>query len=124
MKYLVAPKQLVSAPLLEAIPDVQKLRDPVGPDVIGVLLGLIPLKRRPKKKETHYDAAAVTAGDIQMRSGCLRSDKCGRPTQGREWIRTRYSVQSGPDDKLHLRFLAGLTQLWCKSSQSARSAGI
>ena len=73
MKYLVAPKQLVSAPLLEAIPDVQKLRDPVGPDVIGVLLGLIPLKRRPKKKETHCDAAAVTAGDIQMRSGCLRS---------------------------------------------------
>ena len=73
MKYLVAPKQLVSAPLLEAIPDVQKLRDPVGPDVIGVLLGLIPLKRRPKEKETHYDAAAVTAGDIQIRSGCLRS---------------------------------------------------
>ena len=57
MKYLVAPKQLVSAPLLEAIPDVQELRDSVCPDVIGVLFGLIPGERRPKKKQTHGDMA-------------------------------------------------------------------
>ena len=55
--YLVAPEEFVPASVLEAIPDVQELRDSVCPDVIGVLFGLIPGEGRPKKKQTHGDMA-------------------------------------------------------------------
>ena len=51
--YLVAPEEFVPASVLEAIPDVQKLRDPMCPDMIGILFGLIPGERRSKKEQAH-----------------------------------------------------------------------
>ena len=42
IEYLIAPEEFISAPVLEAIPNVQELSDPVGPDVICVLFCLIP----------------------------------------------------------------------------------
>ena len=51
--YLVAPEQLVATPVLETIPDVQKLCDAVRPDVISVLFGFVPGKGRPEVEQTH-----------------------------------------------------------------------
>ena len=53
--YLVTPEELVAIAVLETIPDVQKLRDAVCSDVIGVLSGLIPGERCPEEEEAHGD---------------------------------------------------------------------
>lgn len=53
--YLVTPEQLVATPILQTIPDVQELRDPVSPNMIGILLSLVPGKRCSKEKQTHGD---------------------------------------------------------------------
>ena len=53
--HLVAPEELVSVPVLETIPDVQELRDSVSPDVIGILLGLVPGERSSEIEEAHCD---------------------------------------------------------------------
>ena len=37
---------------------MQELRDPVGPDVIGVLFGLIPGEGRSEEEETHGEWGA------------------------------------------------------------------
>ena len=41
-EYLVAPEELVSAPVLGPIPCVQELSGTVGPDVVGEFLCVFP----------------------------------------------------------------------------------
>lgn len=44
-EYLVAPEQVISTPVLEPIPCMQELGDPVRPDVAGKLLCVFPGER-------------------------------------------------------------------------------
>lgn len=60
--HLIAPQELVTMSVLEAVPDVQKLGNAVVPYVVGVLLGLVPCKRSSKIKETHRYSASLSLG--------------------------------------------------------------
>lgn len=44
--YLIAPLQNIFLALLHLIVDVQELDDAVLSDVVGILLGFLPVKRR------------------------------------------------------------------------------
>lgn len=44
--YLIAPLQHVFLPLLHLVVDVQELDDAVLSDVVGILLGFLPVKWR------------------------------------------------------------------------------
>lgn len=46
VSHLVAPFQHVLLAVLQLVVDVQELDDAVLPDVVGVLLGLLPVERR------------------------------------------------------------------------------
>lgn len=46
VSYLIAPFQHVFLALLHLVVDVQKLDDAVLPDVVGILLGFLPVQRR------------------------------------------------------------------------------
>lgn len=52
-KYLVPPEKVVASSVLETVPDIQELGDPMRPDVICVVFGVIPGQRRPERQETH-----------------------------------------------------------------------
>ena len=41
-EYLVAPEELVSAPVLDSTPHMQELSDTMGPDVVGELFCVFP----------------------------------------------------------------------------------
>ncbi len=104
-KYLVSPQQLVATSVLEAIPDVQELCDPVCPDVIGVLFGLIPGERCAERQETH----GAERGADYTETVCPCPEK-----------RVDIAARKRRDDKLlsaQCGSPAGLTQLWCKSGQ-------
>ncbi len=51
--YLISPQQLVPVSIFELIPDVQELCDPMFPNVIRVLLGVVPCERCSERQETH-----------------------------------------------------------------------
>ena len=51
--HLVSPEQPVPDSAFELVPDVQELRDPVLPDMVGVLFSLRPLQRRPQREQPH-----------------------------------------------------------------------
>ena len=51
--HLVAPEELVSASVLETIPDVQKLGDAMGPDMIRIRFCLIPGQGSAEIEKTH-----------------------------------------------------------------------
>ena len=77
--YLVAPEEFVPASVLEAIPDVQKLGNSMRPDVIRVLLGLVPGEGCAEVEEAH-DSARVASSRAQKaelgeRGRCSDRDK-------------------------------------------------
>jgi hypothetical protein len=51
--HLVSPEQLVSTPVLDPIPYAQKLGNPVRPNVVGVLLRVVPCEGCTERQETH-----------------------------------------------------------------------
>lgn len=55
--YLVSPEQLVPAPVLETVPDVEELGYAMLSNVLCVLLRVIPGERGTKRQETHSCAA-------------------------------------------------------------------
>lgn len=50
---LVSPEQLVPAPVLRAVPNVEELSDSMGPNVISVWFGVIPREGGAEGEETH-----------------------------------------------------------------------
>lgn len=44
---LISPHKLVALPILEPVPGVKKLRNPVLSDVLRELSGVFPFERRP-----------------------------------------------------------------------------
>lgn len=51
--HLVAPKQFITVPILETIPDMQKLGDSMVSHMVGVVLSIVPRKRSPKVQKAH-----------------------------------------------------------------------
>lgn len=49
-------------PVLEAIPDVQKLGDAMVPYMVGILFGVIPCERSSESEETHWYKAVLSLG--------------------------------------------------------------
>lgn len=52
-RYLVAPEELVTVPVLDSVPGVEKLGDAVLPDMGGVLACLVPSERCPEIQKAH-----------------------------------------------------------------------
>ena len=72
IEYLISPEQLISAPVLEAVPNVQELGDPMGPDVICVRFCLIPAQRCPEEEQTHRDWAGGRVQREMSRCRCVQ----------------------------------------------------
>jgi hypothetical protein len=51
--HLVSPEEAVTNTVLEAIPNVQELFDPVLSHMIGMLLSLVPRECSPQGEQTH-----------------------------------------------------------------------
>jgi hypothetical protein len=50
---LISPEQAIARAVLEVVPDMEELLDPVFADIVGVLLRLGPRQRSAEREQAH-----------------------------------------------------------------------